>query len=182
MIPPGLAMAAVSTRGWAAAEQATMPRFYFDLVRHRDALAKGQTPWTPAVGLFFQLEAALVLIQAEGFEGIFARHAACAAAARAGINALAFTPFADPAYASNTVTSAWVPQGVEWATLSKELQSRGLVLAGGQSTLSGKIFRIGHMGRAIEKEETDLLLAAIAELLTARTAQEESARVEGASV
>jgi len=146
MVPPGLAMAAVSDRAWAAAEQATMPRFYFDLLRHRDALPKGQTPWTPAVGLFFQLEAALVLIEAEGFEGIFARHAACGATARAGIQAMGLTPFADPAYASDTVTSIRVPDGAEWSTLSKELLSRGLVLAGGQSTLSGKIFRIGHLG------------------------------------
>ena len=146
MIPPGLAMAAVSERGWAAAEQATMPRFYFDLARHRDALPKGQTPWTPAVGLFFQLEAGLALIEAEGFEGIFARHAACGATARAGIKALGFSPFADPTYASNSVTSINMPEGADWSVLSKELLSRGLVLAGGQSTLSGKIFRIGHLG------------------------------------
>lgn len=146
MIPPGLAMAAVSERGWAAAEQATMPRFYFDLVRHRDVLPKGQTPWTPAVSLFFQLEAALALIEAEGYEGIFVRHAACAATARAGIKALGFTPFADPTYASNSVTSINLPEGADWSSLSKELLSRGLVLAGGQSTLAGKIFRIGHLG------------------------------------
>ena len=59
MIPPGLAMVAASERAWAAAATATMPRFYFDLARHRDVLPKGQTPWTPAVGLVFQLEAAL---------------------------------------------------------------------------------------------------------------------------
>lgn len=146
MIPPGLAMAAASDRAWAAAEQASMPRFYLDLVRHRDALPKGQTPWTPAVGLFFQLEAALTLIEAEGFEGIFARHAACGATARAGVKALGFTPFADPAHASNTVTSVHMPEGGDWSALSKELLSRGLVLAGGQSTLNGKIFRIGHLG------------------------------------
>ena len=59
MIPPGLAMAAASDRAWAAAETAKMPRFYFDLVKHRDGIPKGQTPWTPAVGIFFQLDAAL---------------------------------------------------------------------------------------------------------------------------
>jgi aspartate aminotransferase-like enzyme len=139
-------MAAVSERGWAAAELATMPRFYFDLTKHRDALPKGQTPWTPAVSLYFQLEAALVLIEAEGFEGIFVRHAACAAAARVGITAMGFTPFADPAHASDSVTSVHMPEGIEWSALNRELRARGLVLAGGQGALNGKIFRIGHLG------------------------------------
>ena len=169
MIPPGLAMAAVSDRGWSAAEHATMPRFYFDLGRHRDALPKGQTPWTPAVSLFFQLEAALVLIEAEGYEGIFARHAACAATARAGIKALGLRPFADAAHASNSVTSVHLPDGADWSLLNKELLARGLVLAGGQATLSGKIFRIGHLGdvrvgdivRAIEVLEDAAVAAGI---------------------
>jgi aspartate aminotransferase-like enzyme len=146
MIPPGLAMVAVSERGWAAAERAAMPRFYFDLVRHRESLAKGQTPWTPAVSLCFQLEAALELIEAEGYEGIFARHAACGAAARAGLAAMGFRLFAESAHASDTVTSVHMPEGVEWTTLNRELRDRGLVLAGGQGRLSGHIFRIGHLG------------------------------------
>ncbi len=146
MIPPGLAMVAASPRAWAAAETATMPRFYFDLLRHRDALPKGQTPWTPAVGLFFQLDAALRLMEAEGREAIYARHAACGAAARAGLSAMGFELFADPANASNTVTSALVPDGVDWSALNNEFRVRGLQLAGGQGKMKGHLFRIGHLG------------------------------------
>jgi len=169
MIPPGLAMAAASDRAWAAAETATMPRFYFDLVKHRDALPRGQTPWTPAVGLFFQLEAALVLIEAEGYEGVYARHAACGAAARAGLQAMGFELFADPAYASNSVTSAHVPADVEWSAINKQIHARGLVLAGGQGKMKGKLFRIGHLGdvnvgdivRAIEVLEEGAVAAGV---------------------
>jgi aspartate aminotransferase-like enzyme len=146
MIPPGLAMVAASDRAWAAAETATMPRFYFDLVKHRDALPKGQTPWTPAVGIFFQLDAALTQMAAEGLERIYARHAACGAAARAGLEAMGFDLFADPAFASNSVTSARVPDGVEWSAINEELRARDLVLAGGQGKMKGRIFRIGHLG------------------------------------
>jgi len=146
MIPPGLAMAAASDRAWAAAESATMPRFYFDLVKHRDALPKGQTPWTPAVGIFFQLEAALTLIEAEGWDNVYKRHAACGAAARAGLASMGFDLFADQAFASNSVTSALVPEGVEWSALNRELRARDLVLAGGQGKMKGKLFRIGHLG------------------------------------
>jgi aspartate aminotransferase-like enzyme len=146
MIPPGLAMVAASERAWSAAASASMPRFYLDLVRHREVLPKGQTPWTPAVGLVLQLEVALGLMAAEGMSAVFARHAACGGAARAGLVALGFELFADQAHASNSVTSAHLPAGVEWSVLSKALQARGLVLAGGQGKLKGKVFRIGHLG------------------------------------
>lgn len=147
MIPPGLAMVAVSERAWTAAASATMPRFYFDLRRHRESAAKGETPWTPAVGIFFQLDVAFELIEAEGFPAIHARHAACGAAARAGLAAMGFRLFADAAHASDTVTSAHLPEGTEWSALSRALRARDTVLAGGQGRLTGKILRIGHLGQ-----------------------------------
>lgn len=146
MIPPGLAMVAASDRAWAAAETATMPRFYFDLVKHRDGIPKGQTPWTPAVGIFFQLAVALDIMDAEGREQVYRRHAAAAAAARAGLSAMGYELFADQAHASQTVTSALVPEGVEWSVLNQQFRANGLQLAGGQGKMKGKIFRIGHLG------------------------------------
>ena len=146
MIPPGLAMIALSPRAWKAVETAKMPRFYFDATLHRDALVNGETPWTPAVTTAFQLDEGIKLITAEGYPQIFARHAACAAATRAGLQAMGFRLMADPAFASNTVTSAWLPDGVEWSTFSKANRAKGLVLAGGQGNLLGKIFRVGHLG------------------------------------
>jgi aspartate aminotransferase-like enzyme len=146
MVPPGLAMLSVSPRAWEAAERATMPRFYFDLKAHRDSAAKGETPWTPAVGVCFALDVALQELEREGYPAIFARHAACGAAARAGLAAMGFRLFAEPAHASDTVTAAWLPEGVEWSALSRELRGRGLVLAGGQGALTGRIFRVGHLG------------------------------------
>ena len=66
-----------------------MPRFYFDLAKARKSLAKGETPWTPAVGVLFAMDVALEMLEHEGYERIFARHAACADAARAGLTAWA---------------------------------------------------------------------------------------------
>ncbi|MEO7118694.1 MAG: alanine--glyoxylate aminotransferase family protein [Candidatus Limnocylindrales bacterium] len=146
MVPPGLAMASVSPRAWAAAETATMPRFYFDLKAHKDSASKGETPWTPAVGVCFALDVSIGMLENEGWESVFARHAACGTAARAGLKAMDIRLFADPAHASDTVTSALVPDGLEWSSFNKELRSRGLVLAGGQGSLTGKLFRVGHLG------------------------------------
>lgn len=146
MSPPGLAMISVSERAWTANEQAKMPRFYFDLAKARKSLATGETPWTPAVGVLFAMDVALEMLEDEGYEHIFARHAACAATAQAGLQALGFKLFADPSHASQTVTAAWLPEGVDWATLNKAMRSRGLVVAGGQDRLAGQILRIGHLG------------------------------------
>jgi aspartate aminotransferase-like enzyme len=77
---------------------------------------------------------------------VFARHAACGAATRAGLQALGFRLFADRRHASDTVTAVWLPDGVEWKTFDADLRARGLVAAGGQGNLAGKIFRIGHLG------------------------------------
>ncbi|HET7678230.1 MAG TPA: alanine--glyoxylate aminotransferase family protein [Candidatus Limnocylindrales bacterium] len=167
MVPPGLAMVSVSPRAWSAAEQATMPRFYFDLAAHRDGLAKGETPWTPAVGVAFALDVALDLMEAEGYPAIFARHAACGAATRAGLRALGFRLFADEAVASDTVTAAHLPEDLEWSAFNGAMRERGLVVAGGQGKLTGRIFRVGHLGSATVSEmiaALDIIEAALGSL------------------
>jgi aspartate aminotransferase-like enzyme len=146
MAAPGLAMIAASERAWAAMETATMPRVYFDLRAHRESHATGQTPWTPAIAVVYQVDEGLRLMAAETPEGVFARHEACAAAARAGLAALGVELFADQRVASKTVTAALVPDDVEWKAFNGELKQHGLVLAGGQGKLTGRIFRLGHLG------------------------------------
>jgi aspartate aminotransferase-like enzyme len=147
MIPPGLAFAAVNDRAWAAMEQAKIPRFYWDLKKAKDYLARGQTPWTPAVPQCFQLRDALRILAKETLEGCFSRHASMGAAVRDGVQALGLKLFADPAHASNAVTAVRKPEGVEVGALRKlMLDKYGVVLAGGQQSLKDEIFRIGHLG------------------------------------
>lgn len=153
MIPPGLAFIAISDRAWAAMAGAKMPRFYWDLKKAKDYLERGQTPWTPAVPQFFQLREALKILEAEGLQACFVRHARLAAAVRAGVGALGLKLFADPAHASNAVTSVKKPDGIEVSALRKlMLQKYGVVLAGGQQQLQNEIFRIGHLGYVSEPE------------------------------
>jgi aspartate aminotransferase-like enzyme len=159
MAAPGMAMAALGPRAWAAAETARMPRFYLDLRKHRDTAANGETPWTPAVAVLFQVDEGLRLMQAEG-DGVFARHQACASMTRAGLGALGFELLADDDVASKTVTAAWVPDDLDWKAFNGALKRRGLVLAGGQGKLKGRIFRLGHLGSVT----TDDVLAALGTL------------------
>jgi aspartate aminotransferase-like enzyme len=152
MSAPGLAMVAASERGWAAMETATMPRFYLDLRKHRDSARDGQTPWTPAVAVVYQVDEGLRLMQAEGAERVFARHEACAAATRAGLAVLGFDLFADPEHASKTVTCVRIPDGTDWKQVNAEVKRRGVVLAGGQGKLAGQVFRVGHLGSVTVEE------------------------------
>ena len=152
MAAPGLAMIAASPRAWTAMETASMPRFYLDLRAHRDAAATGQTPFTPAIAVVFQVDEGLRLMAEEGAASIFARHEACAAAARAGLAALGFELFADQRHASRTVTAAHVPDGLDWKAFNGAVRDRGVVLAGGQGKLTGKIFRLGHLGSVTVEE------------------------------
>jgi aspartate aminotransferase-like enzyme len=146
MVAPGLSFVAVSPRAWEAAATAKMPKFYFDLAAHKTSAESGQTPWTPAVAIMFQLDVALNLMEQEGLEDIFKRHAAVGAAVRAGLTTQGFKLLADPEFASNTVTGAWIPDDLEWKAFNGKLRKLGLVIAGGQGALKGKIFRIGHLG------------------------------------
>ena len=159
MAAPGMAMVAVGPRAWAAAEHARMPRFYLDLARHRESAVSGETPWTPAVAVLFQVDEGLRLMAAEG-DGVFARHEACAAMTRAGLRALGFELLAGDAVASKTVTAAWIPDDLDWKAFNGALKRRGLVLAGGQGKLKGKIFRLGHLGSVT----TDDILSALGTL------------------
>ena len=157
MAAPGLAMVAASERAWTAMETAKMPRFYLDLRKHREAHALGETPWTPAIAVVYQVDAGLALMEAEGAEAIFARHETCASAARAGLEALGFELFADPAHYSRTVTAAKVPEGFDWKAINTAVKGEGVILAGGQGPLTGKIFRLGHLGSVTLGEILDAI-------------------------
>ena len=159
MAAPGLAMVAASERARAAMQTAKMPRFYLDLQMHFDAMASGETPWTPAVAVAFQVDEGIRLMQEEGQEAVFARHVACSAATQAGLESLGFGLLAEPAHRSKTVTAAWLPDGVEWKDFNGPIKQRGVVLAGGQGKLTGKVFRVGHLGQVTVTDILDALLA-----------------------
>lgn len=160
MLPPGLAFVSLSDRAWDAYGRATMPRFYFDLGKHRDNLAKGTTPWTPAVSLIFALDVALDMLEAEGWESIYARHQVCADLTRAGVKRLGLELLADEQFASNTVTAVKAPPDLDVSKLRKVLREQfDSVVGGGQAELSGKIFRIGHLGLVQEDDMRQTLTA-----------------------
>jgi aspartate aminotransferase-like enzyme len=160
MVPPGLAMVSVSEKAWQAHSDAKMPRYYWDFSKAKDFLLKGQTPWTPAISIFYALDVTLDLMLSEGLDNIFARHARVAQTARNGVKSLGLSIFPDEKYASNTVTAVNAADKIDVAKLIQILrEEHNVILAGGQQKLSGKIFRIGHLGLVYEKDVKSVLEA-----------------------
>ena len=152
MLPPGLSFVAMSERAWQAYERSDLPKFYLDLGPYRKTAAKDSNPFTPAVNLYFGLEAALEMMQNEGLEAIFARHARHRAAAQAGMKAIGLPLFAADGYGSPAITAV-APQGIDAEQLRKEVKSRfDILLAGGQDHLKGQVFRIGHLGYVCDRD------------------------------
>jgi aspartate aminotransferase-like enzyme len=153
MVPPGLAMVSVSPKAWQAYAQAKMPRFYWDFGKAKSYLEKGQTPWTPAVSTVFALSVSLEMMLNEGLASVVARHARVGQAARDGVKSLGLSLFAEGKYASNTVTAVAATDGLDAKMMLKIMRDDHQVeLAGGQQSLDGKIFRIGHLGWVTEAD------------------------------
>ncbi len=154
MIPPGLSFMSVSEKAWALAEKATLPKYYFDARKARKALAKNDTPYTPAHTVIGALNVSLDMILKETIEGVVARHARLAAAVRAGVAALKLPLYSQrPA---NALTAVETP-GMDAEVIKKELDKDGILVAGGQDEAKGKIIRIAMMGYANEADVMNAL-------------------------
>ena len=161
MAPPGLAMIAVSKDAYAAAERAKLPRWYFDFAREKKFQERNQTYTTPPVSVMYAVQEGLHMILEEGVENVWARPALVGSMIRGGVEAAGLRLFAAKPYRSNTVTPIHNPAGTpeELSKLLTLLRTKhGLVLAGGQGDLKGKIFRIGHLG-AVDIGDVFVILA-----------------------
>jgi alanine-glyoxylate transaminase/serine-glyoxylate transaminase/serine-pyruvate transaminase len=148
MLPPGLSFNAVSEKALAARGDAGLPVSYWDWQPILAANEKGFFPYTPATNLLFGLREALVMLEAEGLENVFARHTRHAEATRRAVRAWGFEVLcANPAEYSSALTAVMMPTGHDASTLLEAaLGHFDLSLGVGLGQLAGKVFRIGHLG------------------------------------
>jgi aspartate aminotransferase-like enzyme len=157
-MPPGLSFVAMSERAWAAYGRSDLPKFYLDLGKYRKAAKGDSNPFTPAINLYFALEAALNMMEKEGLEAIFARHARHQRATTAAMKAIGLPLYAAEGHGSPAITAV-APDGLDAEALRKEVKNRfDILLAGGQDHLKGHVFRIGHLGFVCDRD----ILAAVA--------------------
>lgn len=160
MLPPGLGFISVSPKAWACVEQAGLPSYYLSLKRAKESLAKGYTPYTPAVSILMGLDEALQQIRDTGLEAILAHHARLASATRAGIAALGLRLFAQRP--SNVLTSVALPQDLDGNALLKVIKSEcGVTIANGMEQFRGKTLRIAHLGYDVSPYDILIALSAL---------------------
>jgi len=156
MLPPGMAILAASEKAISAGEKARCPRAYWDWRPVLERNKRGEYPYTPATMLLFGLEEALRMLNEEGLENVFGRHARLGEACRRAVRALGLALLCrDPTQYSNTLTAVVMPKGFDSDELIRLAYRRlELSLGVGLGAVKGKVFRIGHLGGV---NELDLL-------------------------
>lgn len=149
MLPPGLALVAMSEKAWAMGEHSDLPRYYFDLAKERRNLADDTSAYTPALSLVSGLAAVFDLIEETGgLAEVYRRHAILAEATRTGLLAMGLRLLA-PDAPSPAATGVYLPEGIDGGALVRYLRDvMGVTVAGGQGRLKGKILRLAHIGYA----------------------------------
>lgn len=147
MIPPGLAYCSVSEKAARRAENATSPYFYFNLRKHIEAGPKGDSPWTPASSLILGLAEVLRYIRTVGREQLVANAQLLARATREAAQAIGLSLFVRNATPAGAVTAIRAPEGIDSGTIVRLFKERfESVIANGQGTMKGQIFRVAHLG------------------------------------
>ena len=159
MIPPGLSFVAMSKRAWDANNQSNLPKFYLDLKQYLKTVNKNSNPFTPAINLYFALEASLKMMQKEGLNNIFTRHARHQKATQEGIKAMGLNLFTEEGFGSPAITAV-EPESLDAEVIRKTIKDDfDILLAGGQDHLKGKIFRIGHLGFVNDRDIISVISA-----------------------
>jgi aspartate aminotransferase-like enzyme len=146
MIPPGLAFLTVSPKAWKFADTSSLPHYYFNLKKEKKSADAGESSWTPSTSLVLALGSSLQYIKQFGMERLIENAQLLARATRAAAAALGLELFA-PASPGSSVTAIKAPAGWDSGLIVKEFRNRfGAIIANGQGTMKGKIFRIAHLG------------------------------------
>lgn len=146
MIPPGLAFLSVSPKAWAFETTSTLPHFYFNLKKEAKNAAAGESSWTPATSLILALAEALKYIESIGMDKLIQNAQLLAAATREAARALGLELFA-PNSPGSSVTAIKAPAGLDSGKIVKGFRERfGMIIANGQGSMKGQIFRIAHLG------------------------------------
>ncbi|HEY8165909.1 MAG TPA: alanine--glyoxylate aminotransferase family protein, partial [Gemmatimonadaceae bacterium] len=145
-LPPGLAFAVASEKYLEHGRRNPNRGVYFDLIEYEELVKKNQTPNTPAISLYYALDAQLDYILEEGIENRWARHAAMQREVIGWAERQRLRVIASERGRSPTVSAIEVPDGVKVEDLHRKLSEEQITIGTGYGKLKSKSFRIGHMG------------------------------------
>lgn len=144
--PPSMSFLTVSDRAWEIIEQVNYAGYDALKPFHtaQDVFAFPNTPYWQGTAA---INVGTKLILSEGLQNCFDRHEKVALHCRQRLVEMGIKLFPKPeAVPSPTVTAAYVPEGFTWAEFDHQLRQQGLVTGGSYGPLTGKVFRLGHMG------------------------------------
>lgn len=146
MLPPGLALLALSPRAWQKVADTPPGCYYFNLKKEKEKLKQGQTNFTSPINLVIGLKASLEIVFDFGLHALYKKQWALTQLVRTGLSSLGLRLLAQHDYAWG-LTASWLPDNADAGKILKQLEKDyGIVMAGGQDALKGKIIRFGHMG------------------------------------
>ncbi len=172
-VPPGLGMIWVGSRAWKKIETRKQrnPTYYLDLLKAKKRYdGFGDSPFTSAVSLMYGLRESLIIMFEEGYEQRIERHHRLGRITRAGYLGMGLDLLADPAHYSNTVTAVKYPSGITDKEFRAQVRNLGILIAGGQGPVKGKIWRTNHMNVCTERDV--LATIAIIEIVLKRLGYE----------
>ena len=148
MLPPGLSFNAVSEKAILASKKSKMKRSYWDWQEQIEANKSGSFPYTPATNLLYGLKEAIIMLHEEGLDNVFKRHDRHAKATRTAVQSWGLEVLCEEEKDySSVLTAVKLPEGHNADELRKIiLENFNMSLGNGLSKLSGKVFRIGHLG------------------------------------
>ncbi len=146
MVPPGVAFLSISQKAWKQSETATLPHYYFDFKKEKKSGAAGESSWTPSTALILALGEALRYVKEVGMANLIENAQLLARATRAAVQELGLELFAAGSPGAS-VTAVKAPRGMDSGVIVKEFRKRfGAIIANGQGSMKGQIFRIAHLG------------------------------------
>ena len=146
MIPPGLAFLSISPKAWKFTETATLPHFYFNFKKEKKSGDAGESSWTPSTALILALAEALRYVKGIGMGKLIENAQLLAEATREAVRRMGLELFSAGSPGSS-VTAVKAPAGLDSSVIVKEFRNRfGAIIANGQGSMKGQIFRIAHLG------------------------------------
>ncbi|HKE28816.1 MAG TPA: alanine--glyoxylate aminotransferase family protein [Bryobacteraceae bacterium] len=146
MIPPGLAFLSISPKAWKFTDTATLPHYYFNFKKEKKSGDAGESSWTPSTALILALAEALKYVKQIGMAKLIENAELLAKATRVAVERLGLELFS-PGSPGSSVTAVKAPKGMDSGVIVKEFRNRfGAIIANGQGSMKGQIFRIAHLG------------------------------------
>ncbi len=148
----GASFMCVSPRVWSRIEKLKPRSYYLDLRRYRryiDELA--QTPFTPAVSVYFALDAACSEFLADGHRARFAMYHRRNQQLREGLATYGMTAFTNTGHESNSIVTCRLPEGIAFDDLYDAVKERGIIIYGCKGILAERYLQIANMGDLSEQ-------------------------------